>query len=239
MIHEVVDGAVMVVTMDRPERRNAVDLATLIELRDAIARARASRVLVLTGAGGTFCAGADLTGIESEGFVAALRDVLVGLTELPGVAIAAVEGVALGAGAQLALACDLRVASPSALFGIPAARLGLMVDRWTVRRLVDLAGGSVARSVLLAAETLSAEEAHRCGLVHRLGDVEDAMRWGRHIARLAPLAVAGHKLALEHRDVHGPDPELDAAITRAWSSDDAVEGRAAFLGKRPPEFLGR
>jgi enoyl-CoA hydratase len=225
------------VTIDRPERRNAVDLETLVELRAAIddARERQVRVLVLNGAGGTFCAGADLTGVESDGFTAALRSVLSGLTELPAVTIAAVEGAALGAGTQLAAACDLRVAAPDARFGIPAARLGLMVDRWTVQRLVSLFGAGPARAILLAAATYTGEDAMRLGFVQRLGTVDDAIAWARAIAELAPLSVAGHKLVLEHPD---DEAAIAEAITRAWHSADAYEGPKAFLEKRKPWFTG-
>jgi enoyl-CoA hydratase len=153
--------------------------------------------------------------------------------------MAAVEGAALGAGTQLAIACDVRVAAPTARFGVPAARLGLMVDAPTVQRLAALVGGSVARSVLLAAEVLDGETAHRLGLVARLGDLGAALAWADEIAALAPLTVAGHKLALERLTPRlPPDPDVAAAFARAWGSADLAEGRAAFAERRPPEFRG-
>jgi enoyl-CoA hydratase len=242
VIHVAVDDAVVVLTLDRPERRNAVNHATLVELRAALDQARAdrARVVVLAGAGGTFCAGADLTGVEDEGFAGELAAVLRSLTELPAATIAAVEGAALGAGCQLAIACDLRVAATDALFGIPAVRLGLMVDAWTIERLVQMVGGSTARAILLAGERVSAADANRVGLVNRIGDREAAMAWAHHISGLAPLSVAGHKLALER--LGSPSPPSDevlAVIHGVWASADAVEGRAAFLEKRPPAFQGR
>jgi enoyl-CoA hydratase len=214
-----------------------VDLETLVALRVAIdeARERQVRVLVLNGAGGTFCAGADLTGVESDGFFTALRSVLTGLGELPAVTIAAVEGAALGAGTQLAAACDLRVATPDARFGIPAARLGLMVDRWTVQRLVSLFGAGPTRAILLAAATYTGEDAMRLGFVQRLGTLDDALDWAKAIAELAPLSIAGHKLVLEHPD---DEAAIAAALTRAWDSADAYEGPKAFLEKRKPWFTG-
>jgi enoyl-CoA hydratase len=208
-----------------------------VAIRAAIddAASRNVRALVLTGAGGTFCAGADLTGVEGAGFVDALRAVLTGLIDLPAATIAAVEGAALGAGTQLAAACDLRVAAPTARFGIPAAKLGLMIDRWTINRLVSLVGGSMARSILLAADTFTGEDGYRLGFVHRLGTVEDARAWAGSIAELAPLSVSGHKLVLEHPD---DDAAVAEAIARAWNSADALEGRTAFLQKRSPWFTG-
>ena len=137
-------------------------------------------MLVLNGAGGTFCAGADLTGVEGDGFFAALRGVLTGLGELPAVTIAAVEGAALGAGTQLAAACDLRVATPDARFGIPAARLGLMVDRWTVHRLVSLVGGRTGPGHAAGGgRRYTGEDAMRLGFVQRLGTLDDALGVGR------------------------------------------------------------
>jgi enoyl-CoA hydratase len=232
---------VTLVTLDRQERRNAVDGPTLRDLKDALdgAVARGARVLVLTGAGGHFSAGADLKALEDERFAVALRGVLDGLAEAPLCTLAAVEGAALGAGTQLAIACDLRVATPTARFGVPAARLGLMVDAPTVQRLAALVGGSVARAVLLAAEVLDGEAAHRVGLVSRLGDLAAALAWADEIAGLAPLTVAGHKLALERLTPRlPPDAEVTAAFRRAWASADLVEGRAAFAERRSPDFRG-
>lgn len=236
-------GAVSVLTIDRPERRNAVDLRTLTLVHDALDAAanRAARVVVLTGAPPAFCAGADLTGVEGDEFAAALRAVLAALTSMRAVTIAAIDGPALGAGTQLASACDLRVATPVSRFAIPAAKLGLMVDAWTVRRVTQLFGGGAARAMLLAAEQYDAEAAHRCGFVQRIGDLTAALAWADEIAALAPLSIAGHKLSLERQsaDGHPSDPDVDAAFAAVWSSRDAQEGPAAFLARRAPVFEGR
>jgi enoyl-CoA hydratase len=195
---------------------------------------------VLTGAGGQFCAGADLTSVEDEHFGDALRHVLRALHEVPCVTIAAVEGAALGAGTQLAAACDVRVATVTARFGIPAARLGLMVDHWTVRRLAALAGEATARAMLLAAEVVDGDAAHRLGFVQRIGALDDALAWADEIAALAPLTIAGHKLSLNElaaADAAAGD-DVRAAFVRAWSSGDRQEGVAAFHERRRPEFRG-
>jgi enoyl-CoA hydratase len=230
---------VLVVTLDRPARRNAVDHATLLALLDAQREAASARVLVLTGAPPAFSAGADLTGVEEGEFAAALGQVLRGFTELPIPTIAAVDGAALGAGTQLAVACDLRIATPGSRFGIPAARLGLVVDHWTVERLARELGWPIARAMLVAAEQYDAAALHAAGAVHRLGGLDDALAWARQIATLAPLTIAGHKLALERS---GPPPEHDPAVEAArlaaWASADATEGREAFLEKRPARFTG-
>src|SRR5512145_12386 len=147
-------------TIDRVDRRNAVDHAALDSLAAALDGCGDDvRAVVLTGAGGHFCAGADLQGVEDTSFTELLRSVLDRLRLAPFVTIAAADGAALGAGTQLAVACDLRVATPQASFGIPAGRLGLAVDRWTVDRLADLAGAGPARAMLLAAEVVKGDEA--------------------------------------------------------------------------------
>jgi enoyl-CoA hydratase len=234
VIHSEPRGHVVVLTIDRPERRNAVDHAALESLGAALDGCGDEiRTVVLTGAGGHFCAGADLAGVKDAGFPALLRSVLDRLRLAPFVTVAAADGAALGAGTQLAVACDLRVATPQASFGIPAGRLGLAVDEWTVARLAALAGGGPARAMLLAAEVLKGDEAHRLGLVQRLGDLADALAWADDIAALAPLTVRAHKAALE------PEPDAAAAIARAWASDDLQEGLAAFRERRRPVFHAR
>lgn len=227
----------MVITLDRPERRNAVDHAALAALAAAqsAARERGARVVVLTGVRPAFCAGADLNGVESGAFTDLLLDVLTGFTDLPAVTIAAVDGPALGAGTQLAIACDLRVATAPSPFGVPAARLGLAVDTWTVHRLERTMGASIARGMLLAGQTWSGEHLAESGAVHRIGDLHHALTWADEIAQLAPLTVQAHKLALEHAD----PAVVEAARLAAWASDDAEEGRRAFLEKRRPDFQGR
>jgi len=241
VIHYEQRGAVSLVTIDRPERRNAVDREALSGLADAIARAEGdvARVLVLTGAGGHFCAGADLTGLEDESFAATLRVVLDALHDAPFPAIAAVEGAALGAGTQLAIACDLRVAAPTARFGIPAAKLGLMVDHWTVQRLALIAGHGAARAMLLAADVLDGDDAVRLGFAQRAGDLDAALQWAGEIAALAPLTIQGHKVTLNALEsAIGDDPRVTDAFRRAWASADLREGIAAFHERRAPEFRG-
>ena len=237
-------GRVVLITLDRPERRNALDEAHCVEIGGAVedAVAAGARAIVLAGAGPHFCAGADLKGLEDASFALVLRRALDALVAAPVPTIAAVQGAALGAGAQLAIACDLRVAAPEARFGIPAGRLGLMVDHWTVQRLALCAGFGAARAMLLAAEELDGDSAFRLGLVQRLGDVpvDAALGWADAIAQLAPLTLAGHKLALNALEqTVGEDLAVNDAFARAWSSQDLVEGLSARAELRSPEFRGR
>lgn len=239
------DRLVAVITLDRPSRRNAVDHATLLELLDvqAAIAARAPdaiRAVVLTGKPPAFSAGADLNGVEEGRFVADLTSVLRGFGRLPVPVIAAIDGPALGAGAQLAIAADLRVATPASVLGVPAAKLGLVVDHWTIRRLASEFSQPVARAMLLAAQTYTAEQLHVTGGIHRLGNLDDAVAWAHELSRLAPLTIAGHKIGLERMAVDpGEDAEFEAARSAAWASADAEEGRTAFLDKRRPDFTGR
>jgi enoyl-CoA hydratase len=240
MVESERSDRVELITLDRPERRNALDHPTLLELLEIQERVRdavpeAVRVVVLTGAPPAFCAGADLTGVEEGQFATDLAQVLRNFTELPVPVIAAIDGPALGAGTQLVIACDLRVATPTSIFGVPAAKLGLVVDHWTIRRLADEFTPAVARAMLVAAETSTAEDLHRVGAIHRLGDLDAALDWATRLAGLAPMTMAAHKYGLEHESA---DATFATLRTAAWASNDAEEGRAAFLAKRPANFTG-
>jgi len=239
-----ISGGVATVTIDRPERRNALDADACgwVAAEIAGAASAGARVVVVTGSGPHFCAGADLTALDDVRFPAALAGLLDTVRAVPLTVIAAVQGAALGAGTQLALACDLRVVAPTARFGIPAARLGLMVDQATVTRLVHLAGHGPAAAMLLAAEEIDAEAAWRLGLAQRRGDLAAAQAWGAEIAALAPLTIAGHKLALNAAMANTAVAAVNAAVAeayqRVWRSADAAEGRAAFAQRRPARFEG-
>jgi enoyl-CoA hydratase len=228
------------VVIDRPDKRNAVDLATLQAVHEAQATAVSggARVLVLTGTPPAFCSGADLGGVELGEFTDTLLSVLRGFGSMDCVTLAAIDGPALGAGSQLAAACDLRIATPKSKFGVPAAKLGLAVDSWTVERIGREAGWSAARYMLLSAEAIHADELVG-GFVHRLGNLDDAMTWAHEMSLLAPLTIKAHKMALER--LSGADISREAvehARLAAWASNDANEGRQAFLEKRKPDFLG-
>lgn len=231
---------VALVTIRRPQRRNAVNHATLLLLREFQEEARGrARVLVLTGEGAGFCAGADLTEVEDAEFGSALSATLRGFTSLPCITMAAIHGHALGAGTQLAVACDLRVAAPTSVFGVPAAKLGLSVDQWTIERVSRECGGAIARNMLLGTSTYSGEQLHVQGAVHKLGTLSDAMEWARYLATLAPLTIAAHKRGLEAiAEQMVDDAEFESLRAAAWASADAHEGRTAFLEKRTARFTG-
>ena len=240
-----VDGAVGRLTISRPERRNALNHAALDELQDGIRRAVRDEVrsLVLVGDEGQFCSGADLKELEDLEFTRALRVVLDDLAGLPISTIAAISGACMGLGMQLALSCDLRLATEDARFAVPVAKLGLMVDHWTVQRLALGVGHSTARWMLLTAEPVTARRAHEVGLVHELVDSLDrADELAEQVTTLAPLALAGSKLGLDllERSSQEADPDgrYRAAFEAAWASEDLVEGRRAFGERRRPDFKG-
>lgn len=240
-IHASLDGGVARITIDRPERRNALNLAAVEELDTAVTAVLedGARVIVLTGAAGHFCAGADLKELEDLSFTRRLRVMLDRLADAPVATIAAISGACMGLGMQLALACDVRIAAGDASFAVPVAKLGLMVDHWTLQRLADAVGPGTARLMVLCAEVLSIDDALRTGLVQRVGDLDDAIALARRAAVLAPLSVAGSKHGLDLLQPRLDVPGYVEAFERAWASADLVEGRAAFAERRPPRFEGR
>jgi enoyl-CoA hydratase len=229
------------IELDRPDRRNALDVATCRALADGVTGLLADgvRSLVVTGSGTSFCSGADFGEVYGEGFRDALHAALHTLTDAPVPVVAAVNGPAIGAGTQLAVACDVRVAVPGAVFAVPTARIGLAVDPWTVHRVAQLAGGGTARALLLACVQIDAPLAHARGLVDRIGDRADALALAAEMATFAPLTLRYNKLALDRTDLPADDPGLVAAFEKCWSSEDLVEGRRARAEKRAPVFAGR
>jgi enoyl-CoA hydratase len=232
---------VTVLTIDRTQRRNALNHDALDELDGAIsAAAEGSRAIVLTGAGGHFCAGADLTELEDVGFTDRLAEVLTRLTQVPVTTVAAISGSCMGLVMQLAVACDLRVVADDARFAVPVARLGLMVDHWTLDRVARFWGEGAARHMVLTGAVLSAEDAWRLGFTQVRGDVDAAIELAGRAADLAPMTQAGSKLGFDaHSDNHTQVARYEAAFAEAWSSDDLAEGRSAFRERRAPQFQGR
>ncbi|HTN99752.1 MAG TPA: enoyl-CoA hydratase-related protein [Microthrixaceae bacterium] len=260
------DNQIGHILIDRPDRRNAINHEALGELSDALNLIAEDdiRVLVISGSSDQFCSGADLKELEDLEFTRLLRTVLDGLASLPFPTIAAISGACMGLGMQLAMSCDLRVATPESRFAVPVAKLGLMVDHWTVQRLALLAGHSTARLMLLTAEPITAARAHQVGLIHEFlegptdGELSDdgneasspgvvslaaADALAARIAKLAPLALSGSKLGLnlleQTPEIADPAGAYLAAFTKAWASEDLAEGQQAFKDRRAPEFKGR
>ncbi|MEO6794264.1 MAG: enoyl-CoA hydratase [Mycobacterium sp.] len=242
MIGVTRDEAVTTIELQRPERRNALNSQLVAELQAAIEDAATHdvRAIVLTGQGTVFCAGADLSG---DAFAADYPDKLIALhhsiADVPVPVIGAINGAAIGAGLQLAVVCDLRVAAPEAYFQFPVAKYGLALDNWSIRRLSTLAGYGRARAMLLTAEKLTADAALQTGMANRIGTVADAQAWAREIAGLAPLALQHAKRVLNDDGAYQEQqPAHKELFDRAWASQDVVEAQMARMEKRPPKFLG-
>ncbi|MBE7192622.1 enoyl-CoA hydratase [Gordonia polyisoprenivorans] len=243
MIATSADGAVTTIELDRPDKRNALNGAVIEALGAAFTAAvdAGARAIVLTGRGSAFSAGADLSGpVYDPGFLDHLVATLQQIESTPVPVIAAVNGAALGAGLQLTMAADLRVMAPDAIAGIPAAKIGVAVDEWTIRRLVSLVGAGQAAGMLIGCDPLSADRAHDLGFANRIGDLADAQHWAATIAELAPLTLQHYKLVLNGDGARDVAPEeRHAAMMRAWHSDDLAEGRAARAERRAPRFSGK
>jgi enoyl-CoA hydratase/carnithine racemase len=252
------DQGVVTVTMNRPERKNAANGKMLAELRETfeeVERTAGDRVLVLTGAGGAFCSGADLgdpdgpaTGTSVPGVIRMRRlgDVALALHRLTKPSIAKVDGVAVGAGLGLALGCDLVVASDRARLSLIFAKRGLSLDNGTSWLLPRLVGMARAMELALFAEMLDAQAALDYGLVNRVvpaGDLDGFVDdWAAKLAAGPPLALAMTKTLLHaaHTSSMAEAVESEARCQAVnFGTDDTAEAIAAFVEKREPTFLGR
>ncbi len=226
----------LVVTLCRPEARNAINAAMVRDLHDVCARLEETpKLLLLTGAGGTFAAGADIGELRERGREQALQGINSRLFDriarLPLPTVAAVDGYALGGGAELAYACDVRLASPAAVFGNPEPGLGILAAAGACWRLRDLLGASVAKQVLLAGRRLDADAAARFGLVAEVvpaGELLDrAHALLDRIGRYGPLALRLTKLVADAPGGHPITDDLAQAIL--FESDDKRARMDAFL----------
>jgi enoyl-CoA hydratase len=227
----------MVVTLHRPQARNAINAAMVGELHEVCANLEnAPRMLLLTGSGGTFAAGADIAELRERGRDQALQGINSRLFDriarLPLPTVAAVDGYALGGGAELAYACDIRLASPAAVFGNPEPGLGILAAAGACWRLRDLVGASVAKQVLLAGRRLDADDAVRLGLVLEVVPAAELLKCAHAVldrmARSGPLALRLTKLVADAPGGHPVADDLAQAVL--FESDDKRARMDAFLG---------
>lgn len=245
-----VDGNVLIVTINRPAARNAMNRAAALAIAEAMDRLDADSALrcaILTGAGGTFCSGMDLKGflrgespiVDGRGFG--------GITERGPAKplIAAIDGYALAGGMELALACDLIVAGQGAMFGIPEASRGLAAAAGGLIRLPRQIPPRVAMELALTGDFIDAHRAYELGLINRISKgsaLDEARALAARIAANGPLAVAASKAVI--RESHAwTDAEMwdrqKAYMAPVFASLDAREGAAAFAEKRPPNWQGK
>jgi enoyl-CoA hydratase len=251
------DGALAIITLNRPKQLNALSQAVLREIEaglDELAADDAIRAIILTGAGDrAFAAGADigeLAALESatQGRILAARSHQLGrkMAELGKPIIAAINGFALGGGLELALACDIRLASETAQVGLPEVTLGIIPGWGGTQRLPRLVGPGMAKLLMMTGDRIDAAEALRIGIVERVypqGELLDAARQlGQKLASLPPLSIAAIKQAVNR----GLNMALDDAnmfeaglFAEMTVTQDCKEGTRAFLEKRKPEWQGR
>ena len=252
----VAQGHVAFLTFDRPEARNAMTWPMYDALADACDQVDADdriRVFVLRATGEAFVAGTDIsqfttftTSDDGIAYERRMEQVIDRLERVAVPTIAQVQGVAAGGGCLIALACDFRVCSPAARFGVPIARtLGNCLSAANCARLVDLIGPARTKELLFTGRLLDAAEAASLGLVTRLvdaGTIDDTvLELAQAIADNAPLTIraakaATHRLALRRRLGLGEDEDL---LALCYASHDFREGVAAFLEKRAPRFTGK
>ncbi|MER7419303.1 enoyl-CoA hydratase/isomerase family protein [Micromonospora peucetia] len=238
-----VTGPVATVEIRNPARRNAMTTAMwrrLPELLDGLEADPTVRALVLTGAGDTFCAGADLGDLDElldagDASIAVAAEERLAAFAKP--TVAAVRGACVGGGCQLAVACDLRIAAADARFGVPPARLGLVYPAPTTRRLSRLVGPSAAKHLLFTAELIDAERALRVGLADEVLPVD---RLAARVDELTAAVVARSQLSVaaakEIVDDRADGDRIDWWHGQVRASGEAREGVAAFHERRPPRF---
>ena len=254
-IKAYVDNSTGWLILDRPERRNALNAgmwAAIPPLMKSLDEHADVRSIVIRGAGAeAFAAGADISEFgeaRSDAASAAQYEQLNGhaLAAIRGTAkpvIAMIQGFCIGGGLAIALACDLRVAGPTALFSLPPARLGLAYPLVGLRDLAATIGPSAAKEMIFTARRITAEEALRLGLVNRVADdlAMETAALCADIAQGAPLTITHAKRALDFiagRPGHEDDAEIAWLAARCFDSADYSEGRRAFAEKRKPQFKG-
>lgn len=253
-ISYVVEGPLALLTIERPAKHNAISLATLAELQAAVVRAELDervRVITITGAGGrAFAAGSDLSEVIDRDLHKALEPIVQGLADqlerLPKPTIAAIDGICMGGGLEVALGCDLRIASPQSRFATPEGKLGIIPGGGATARLPRLVGRGWAMEMLLMGDAIDAQRALQIGLITRIIEsdelLDEARRMADQLANFAPFVPRTMKAMVNF----GMEASLAGALMlekyaqgALVQTDDKKEGISAFLEKRPPKFKGR
>ncbi len=257
ILSEKFDG-IGLLTFNNPERHNAVSLDMWDSVESTLGDFIADdgiRVVVITGAGGkAFVSGADISKFEDERgegdaiahYNARVRAAYDSIHVLPKPTLAMIDGFCLGGGLALAISCDLRFCSEKSKFGLPAAKLGLGYPFEGLKRLVDAIGPGAARDITFSARRIDAEEALRIGLVQKVvpaGELRDfVVDYAKTVAANAPLTVKAMKIIINETRMDPDTRDLEACRKledAAFASQDYIEGRRAFMEKRPPRFKGK
>lgn len=245
------DGPVATLSFQRPASRNALSQASWTRLPLAIAEAvarRETRVIIVQGAGGNFAAGADIAEFDTvfadraatEAYLDLMLAATGAIADAPLPVLAAIEGLCIGAGVAVALACDVRVADPGASFAITPAKLGLAYSLTDTRRLAGAVGLSKAKQLLFTGERIDAAEALRIGLVDAIGDRSAVDSIAQAIAANAAASHSSTKRVLRLVEQGAVEDDVSRAIfADAPLGDDFREGLTAFRAKRAPAFPPR
>jgi enoyl-CoA hydratase/carnithine racemase len=255
LLEEEQDG-IMCLTLNRPEVMNSFNFALLHALRakvESLRFALATRVVIITGSGHkAFCSGADLkervglTPIQVKDYIATIRNLFTAIEQLPKPVIAAINGVALGGGTELALAADIRIAADHASLGLTETRLAIIPGAGGTQRLPRLVGKGKAKELIFTGQRIDAEEALRIGLVNKVCRPEDLMDECRKMAALicetGPIAIEQAKYAINY----GLETDLATGLAiesnAYWvciPTEDRLEGLTAFREKRKPVYKGK
>jgi len=246
--YEKKDG-VAIIAMNYPERLNALSVQIREDLQIAYAEALNDddvRVLILTGSGRSFCAGADISGFQFDTksikkFMYEVMDFLAYLEKYPKPVISAVNGLALGGGLEIAISSDIIIASDKSKFGVPESAIGL-VPGFAILRLHQIVGRAKSKELAMTCDQISAEEALRIGLINKVVPHDElmdaAMEMAQKIKSKAPVAIELIKSAV-NRQLHGEElAYASGAMGMLFKTEDAKEGMDAFLNKRKPNFKG-
>ena len=254
MVRTDVSESIATLIIDRPEVRNALDLDTVAAVREALGRLETDAsvgVVIITGAGeSAFVSGADINDIRErgrdEGLAAINSSLFAEIERFPRPTIAAVNGYALGGGCELALACDIRIASDTAKFGQPELGLGIIPGAGATQRLPRLVGMGRAKYMILTGDVIDAKQALEIGLVSAIAPAGQLQLRARELAkkilRQGPLAARLAKIALNASARVDMDSGLlieTLAQALCYSSEDKREGTTAFLEKRKAKFSGK
>jgi enoyl-CoA hydratase/carnithine racemase len=253
LVETSLDGHVALCRLNRPEARNALSPELMAELADELERLDADpgvRCIVIAGSDEVFAAGADIKAMRDRSFEQALHHPAAGfwrrVAQVKTPLVAGVSGWALGGGCELALACDLIVASETAQLGQPEITLGIIPGGGGTQRLARVIGRQRAMELVLTGRRIDAAEAQRLGLVNRVASkdqwLDEALELARQVAARAPIAARLAKQAVNAADETGLGAGMETErrlYELAMATEDRVEGLSAFIEKREPEFRGR